>query len=55
MNFSGYSTFEEILSLGKAATESRKELEKVTKTLQFSDPINIQYTSVSIFNQSPYS
>lgn len=52
-NFKGALMFDDVMDL--ARDEHRKEAAEIAKTLQFDDPINIQFTSVSChgFNLSP--
>lgn len=45
-DFSGTIAFQELMETG--GTEEKRELHKLQNELQIDDPINIQFTSVSI-------
>lgn len=59
--FSGTFSFEEVMTMG--SSREHHQLAELTNQLQFDDPINIQFTSVSatcylifgIFNRQVYS
>ena len=49
--YEGFTLWQELLEAGKAVTDS--ELEAVTASLDFDDPINIQYTSGTTGSPKP--